>query len=101
MIPLWQEKGYRFDFDEVRKVERIHLFGAKSGEQVNLFRKPYSADSLATVSGIIGEDGWALLEKPLITAPGDRFVALVTNLVEIPVHETPNHSAFIPNRENA
>ncbi len=101
MIPLWQEKGYRFDFDEVRKVERIHLAGAKLGGKVNLFRKPYSSDCPPTLSGIVGEDGWVDLEKALITAPGDRFVAIVTNLVEIPDNETSNHSALLSLRENA
>lgn len=101
MIPLWRETGYRFDFDEARRVERIHLNGARLGDFVGVFRKPFSPESLATVSGIVEEDGWARLETPLITAPGDQFVALVTPSGQNPSNETLRPSSALPPRENA
>lgn len=100
MIPLWREKGYSFDFDEARKVERIHLQGAPLGASVNLFRKPFSGEGPATVSGVVCADGWVKLEKILITAPGDRFVAFVSDPGEKTGNETQNASVLPSRREN-
>ena len=88
MIPLWRETGYRFDFDDARRVERIHLNGANPGDTVGVFRKPFCPASVATVSGVVEVDGWARLDFPLITAPGDQFVALITPMGQNLPNET-------------
>lgn len=89
MIPLWRETGYRFDFDEARRVERIHLQGARPGDWVELFRNPHSPESPAIVSGIVEEGGWVRLETALVTAVGDRFVAFLTPSEPIPIGPLP------------
>ncbi len=75
MISLWQEKGYRFDFDEPRFVERIHLAGAVAGQGVRLFRRMDNQENVLVKYGRVGDGGWVQLDSPLKTQAGDRFIA--------------------------
>lgn len=77
MIPLMRESSYRFDFDSVRKVERIHLEGALEGKELSLFRNLHGKTGELVLKGIVEKAGWAKLESPLITRPGDRFLAVI------------------------
>ncbi len=77
MISLWREPVYRFDFDSCRKVERMHLSGAVQGAIARLCRAEEGQPGPTVAEGVVGEDGWVQWETPLITQPGDRFLAVV------------------------
>ncbi len=80
MIFLWQENGYRFDFDETRIIERIHLANALPGQGVRLFRRKVNQQKVLIGLGRVVEDGWVQLDSPLVTQPGDQFVAHLDSL---------------------
>lgn len=77
MIPLMREASYRFDFDSVRKVERIHLEGAQEGDVIGLFRNLNGHTGDLLLKGTVEKGGWAQLDSPLFTMPGDRFLVVI------------------------
>ena len=83
MISLWQETGYRFGFIEARIVERIHLSGALPGQGVRLLRRMEDQETVLVKRGIVLEGGWAQLESPLRTQPGDRFIAQLDSVAHL------------------
>lgn len=76
-IALLRETAYRFDFDSCRKVERMHLEGAALGASVRLCKAQDGLAGPTVRTGVVGPDGWVSWDAPLITQPGDRFLAIV------------------------